>query len=402
MDNIQYVAFNEYDAPVSYEEAGGDGFKQVMSFVVPLLIPIAGPMIGAAIGLSGSLAGTVGGALMGAANSAITGGDVGVGALTGGLGGFQGAGGFGGPQVADAANGANAGLNTVNKASQIAANGSKAMGGFATPSFTVPGMSNGGLTLPPGLQRGVGVSGMKPLADAVAPAASGAAAELGVGQRVLQSISRLGGQVVERMGGMDRALATITQMAMTGARDAQMQDAIDARRAELDAERASNQRLFDHRMAVSNRILGEAAYHNPEEGGSSAALDYTKRVNNQEEEALRDLAGRGGYNTGQRENISRRAGLARGRGSASAFLEGSKNAEERRGQRRTEALQWLPAAAPGGDEASQLALLRMQDEATGRRDRDYGQAFGFGTADVYQPNEEPQWDQVGLWGGGRI
>ncbi len=404
MDNIQYVAFNEYDSPVTYEEAGGDGFKQVLGIVVPLLIPIAAPFIASAIGLSGALSGVIGtlgtsvanaatGAVLGAGVSSATGGDVGMGAITGAMGGFTGGGGFGESAVAGTA-------NAGTKAAEIAANGSKALNvASATPSF-MPNASGAGLSLPGGAQ--VGLFGNKPQVAGIinnASGGSGVAANLGVGQNVIQRLARVPGQIVQQMGGMDRVLALVTRAAAQGVTgDPYMQDAIDARRAELDAERATNQRLFDHRLAVSNRILGEADYNNPQQGGTEAAVDYTTRVNNQEEEALRDLAGRGGYNTGQRESISRRAGLARGRGAASAFLEGAANAETRRGQRRSEALQWLPANAPNNS-ASQSQLDEMQRRVRGEAIDEAGQWTGFFTADPYRPNEEEQWgsDRVGLW-----
>ncbi len=404
MDNIQYVAFNEYDSPVTHEEAGGDGFKQVLGFVVPLLIPMAAPFITSALNMSGLLTGLIGkaasagvmnaatGAVMGAANSAATGGNVLAGAVQGGFGGWSGGGGFGGnpvPGVVDAGT----------KASEIAANGSKAFNiGSATPSFVGP-TSSVGLTPPPGGTM-VGVNANKPLLGASGP--TPAASMPGPGQGVMQAVSRLGAQAVQQLGGTDRVLAMITQMALTGQRNAQMQEAIDARAAEINQARAANQRLYDHRFATSNEILTEARYADPQQGGIDNATDYGIRIDGQKEEALRDLAVRGGYNTGARASVSRKAGLAKGRGQASAFREGYRDAETRRDQKRASALAWLPGDAPDSNAGIQLAAL--QDEALGRRDRDYGQAFGYGTATVYRPNEDEQWptDNVGLWTGRNI
>ena len=121
------------------------GLKNILKVALPIALSFAlpglGTAIGAAIGLSGTAAAVAGGALLGGATSFVTGGDPLLGAITGGFGGFaQGADGlssFLSNQVPELASSiGQAGINTLAGAGLGAAGAALTGGNIGTGAIT--------------------------------------------------------------------------------------------------------------------------------------------------------------------------------------------------------------------------------------------------------------------------
>lgn len=400
MNNIQVFVPVMEDAK---SEGVRKGFGMIISFVAMVFIPYASPYISGAIGLTGAIGAQAGSALvgagLGAATSYATGGNVGVGALTGALGGWGGAIGGGGAGVNPGSGAAGVGAlaRTGAGVTDAAVVGGRAFTG-AESAAALGGASYGGQAASALANMGqTATQGANVMGGVSAPTA--ASAELGAGQGTMNAISRMPQDIVNSMGGPDKMAAMLTRVVAQGAAgDPYMQEALEQRRAELEAEKKQNEALYNKRLEVANRLLDESKYFDPAEGGRRAALDVQQRIGEQEEDTVRNDAARRGYNTGRRRVIGRQAGLAAGRGAANAYKVGADAFQTMKLNTIGAARQWMPDNAPSSWASSQT-IDNAQRDIRGAQINEMLGWGGYATANPYRPQEEDQWpqDRVGVW-----
>lgn len=395
--HIEYVPLSPGERPELTDEAGGHGLKSILGTIASIIVPFAAPAIAGAIGLSSTLStfvgsklignaisGAITGGLLGGAASELSGGNFGQGALFGALGGgfggaskFMGvgAGGAGatgsatsavkpGLDVAKSMVSSPAGINAALKAEDIARFGAEAV---AKPAGVVT--------------------------DVVAKAEQ-AARQMGIGERVMNTIRSLPGQLAQRFLSRD-GLAMITQMA-AGALQPQagLEEAIAARRSELETARARDIELYNLQLTTARDILNEAEHFDPQNMANRASNQAKIVGGRQEIEQLRDAA-INGRNSGRREVIRRQAGLNTAREASSAYHQGWDFGESQRNAKRAAARTWLPTDYPTTN-GEGVSLAMQQQAANDANIAGLSGWAGLLFEDPSKPKEPNVWG--GYWG----
>lgn len=388
----------------------GGSAKKVLSVAVAIAVPFVAPKIVGAIAASSVVKGTAlgaalgttagaaaGGALvgagLGAAGAAITGGDVGRGALMGGLGGAFASGSA--ASAAQAQQAAQAGLSAdaafmAADAAQLSAQGltssqvAQTLGG-SQAAFDAAGLAAQGLSAGQ-IQQSL-VSTIGPTTAPVAAAATGTFAQpAAAGGSFTQALGNVGTEIAGRFTDPKnladltlRAGASILTGEMAGdGLSEQEQQLLQAQMADLQQLRQQDEGLFRTRLQEAMGLLGEARYFDPTQFGMQAQARVQVAGAQQQREAERQAAltpGRGGMSAADR----RRAGLditARGQ---TAFAQGAESGQKQRLATYQAGLAALPPSGPVAGLQYSKGLMDMYNTAEERRRQaqtDMGELFG--------------------------
>jgi hypothetical protein len=325
------------------------GLGVVAAIAIPFAAPAIAAKLGAAtlltkVGLGATAAGIGGAALvgagLGAGVAALTGQNIGRGALMGGL--TSGAGALlRGPSAVAGAKGGSAA-------------GAAGTAGTAAPMSAIPASSLSAAPMTPipagALTGGASAGGS---AGGIAGAVGGAAA--GVKTGIAGALSKPGvGLAAGALAG-----AALSGSGLSAAQRAAMQ----AGQADLDRLNSQNQMVFDARFRGANELLRMSDYVNPEYEGLQAA----RRAQLQGAAARSDaLRGRTGY---RRDAESRRLDLDTARNVGTAFDSGFTGGFNRNVAARTAGLSALPDP-PAGLFNERNQLLAIDELRRRRRDTD--------------------------------
>lgn len=298
--------------------------KKIIGVAVAIAIPFAAPAIASSIGLSaaiGKIAGSaIVGAAMGAGGAAISGGDVGRGALFGSLGG--GIAGYAAPAATATGTSAGAAAPGVTTAAAPAAAAAPVAGATAAAPGAAAGLQEivvtGTRALAPGatttgVASGVSAAGVTP-ANApsgateptpTAPAAAAPAATPTAGtaaappKTFLETLQAVPGEIAKKFSD-PKALADLTlraagqiagSLAAGSGLSPEEESLLSAQRAELEALRGTNQALFNQRLQAAQDMLGGAKYFDPEYFGLQSARRARMAGVAAEREGTRGLRG---------------------------------------------------------------------------------------------------------------
>lgn len=334
--------------------------------------PLAGAALGS-VGVSSALATTALSSAIGAGVGELSGVGWQAGLLAGGLGGASSSGLFGG---APAAAGAGAAPTTAGAAGVPAA---------GTAGAALPGveayMATPGFTAAAGTEAAAaGVGGAAAAPQTIGQALSGAAARpTSVLTGGISNISKgLGGALgAVGLGGVAGGLnlgAVAPGLAAAGLVSTPGAALTRAQQAELARAQGVNAAVTQQRIDEANKLIGEAAYLDPEYMARQAAEAAKIRGGIQEIEGTRGL-------TGERLAAERRRyRIATARTAGSAYQQGYGTGIESRVKTRFAGIQSLPVSYPTttGESSTALTNRYMADEA--RRSQEAGLAALFGQA----------------------
>ena len=334
--------------------------------------PLAGAALGS-VGVSSALATTALSSAIGAGMGELSGVGWKAGLLSGGLGGASSSGLFGG---APAAAGAGAAPTTAGAAGVPAA---------GTAGAALPGveayMASPGFTSAAGAEAAAaGVGGAAAAPQTIGQALSGAAAKpTSVLTGGISNITKgLGGAVnAVGLGGVAGGLnlgAVAPGLVAAGLTSTPGAAITRAQQAELARAQGVNAAVTQQRIDEANKLIGEAAYYDPEYMARQAAEAAKIRGGIQETEGTRGL-------TGERLAAERRRyRLGTARSAGSAYQQGYGTGVSARTQTRQAGIQSLPTSFPTTSAESSAALRDryMADEA--RRSQEAGLAALFGQA----------------------
>jgi hypothetical protein len=388
----------------------GGSAKKVVGVAIAVAVPFVAPKIVGALAASSMVSGTALGAALsttagatagsalvgaglGAAGAAITGGDVGRGALMGGIGG--GIGGYGAASAAQAQQAAQAGLNAdaafmAADAAQLSAQGlspayaGQVMGG-TQGAFDAAGLAAQGLSAGQIQQNIVGTMG--PTTGPVAGAATGTFTQpAATGGSFTQALSNVGGEIAGRFTD-PKNIADMTLRAgaslLTGelAGDGlseEEQQLLQAQMADLQALREQDEELFKTKLQEAMGLLGESRYFDPAQFGMQAQTAVKVAGAQQQREVERQAAlrpGRGGMSAADQ----RRAGLDVAARGQTAYARGAESAQQQRMNTMQAGLAALPTGGPTAGLQYSQGLMDMYGQADERRRRaqsDMGDWFG--------------------------
>jgi len=334
--------------------------------------PLAGAALGS-VGVSSALATTALSSAIGAGMGELSGVGWKAGLLAGGLGGASSSGLFGGAPAA----GAGAAPTTAGAAGVPAAAGTA---GAALPGVEAY-MATPGFTAAAGAEAAAaGVGGAAAAPQTIGQALSGAAAKpTSVLTGGISNITKgLGGAVnAVGLGGVAGGLnlgAVAPGLVAAGLTSTPGAAITRAQQAELARAQGTNAALTQQRIDEANKLIGEAAYYDPEYMARQAAEAAKIRGGIQETEGTRGL-------TGERLAAERRRyRLGTARTAGSAYQQGYGTGVGARLQTRQAGIQSLPTSFPTTSAESSAALRDryMADEA--RRSQEAGLAALFGQA----------------------
>ena len=394
--------------------------KTIVGVAAAVAIPFAAPMIAQSAALSG-LVGSLGvtgtsalvGAGLGAASSAVTGGDIGRGALMGGIGG-----GIGGytaapaapvapstisPEAIAAANAtadpiaalnASQGWTNVDPAYLASIGGGGAAA--AAPGLDTSGLS-GAMQTPAGAQPTgeLGAGLRAPGAGVGVQAPAGPDAALGTGLRMpagtaaaptaapstfAQALSKVPGQIAAKFSDPKaladmtlRAAGQLAGSALAGSGlSAQEQALLDAQTQELRTLQQTNADLFRQRLEQAQGLIGESRYFDPEYFGLQRARQVQLAGARAKRAGLRGLEGE------QRAAEARRFDLATGRDVGTAYDVGFGTGVQGRLQTMQTGIGLMPTGYPSamGDFANLQRAYAGAGEQRERRQQQIGSLFG--------------------------
>lgn len=334
--------------------------------------PLAGAALGS-VGVSSALATTALSSAIGAGMGELSGVGWKAGALAAGLGGANSSGLFGGAPAA----GAGAAPTTAGAAGAPAAAGTA---GAALPGVEAY-MASPGFTAAAGTEAAAaGVGGAAAAPQTIGQALSGAAAKpTSVLTGGISNITKgLGGAVnAVGLGGVAGGLnlgAVAPGLVAAGLTSTPGAAITRAQQAELARAQGTNAAITQQRIDEANKLIGEAAYYDPEYMARQAAEAAQIRGGIQETEGTRGL-------TGERLAAERRRyRLGTARSAGSAYQQGYGTGVSARTQTRQAGIQSLPTSFPTTSAESSAALRDryMADEA--RRSQEAGLAALFGQA----------------------
>lgn len=333
--------------------------------------PLAGAALGS-VGVSSALATTALSSAIGAGMGELSGVGWKAGALAAGLGGANSSGLFGGAPAA----GAGAAPTTAGAAGVPAA---------GTAGAALPGveayMASPGFTAAAGTEAAAaGVGGAAAAPQTIGQALSGAAAKpTSVLTGGISNITKgLGGAVnAVGLGGVAGGLnlgAVAPGLVAAGLTSTPGAAITRAQQAELARAQGVNAAVTQQRIDEANKLIGEAAYYDPEYMARQAAEAAQIRGGIQETEGTRGL-------TGERLAAERRRyRLGTARSAGSAYQQGYGTGVGARLQTRQVGIQSLPVSYPTttGESSTALTNRYMADEA--RRSQEAGLAALFGQA----------------------
>lgn len=397
--------------------------KTIIGVAAAVAIPFAAPAIAQSVALSG-LVGSIGltgtsalvGAGLGAASSAITGGNVGRGALMGGIGGAIG--GYNAPTAAAPATvptpptgDLGTGLTMGTGGQTGLTLGTSGQTGLTVPTdFGISGAQVGGAGLsgamatsdlgaaqPPG-ELGTGLQA--PSAGAQAPGAglqapTGMESALGTGLRMpaaaaptattapmtfADALSKVPGQIAAKFQD-PKALADLTLRAagqLAGSAlagsglSAEEQALLDAQAQELRTLQQTNADLFRQRLEQAQGLIGESRYFDPEYFGLQRARQVQLAGARAKRAGLRGLEGE------RRAAEARRIDLATGRDVGTAYDVGFGTGVQGRLQTMQTGIGLMPTGYPSamGDFANLQRAYAGAGAQRERRQQQIGSLFG--------------------------
>lgn len=371
----------------------GGSAKKVLAVAVAVAIPFAAPAIAGVIaastglsaatfGLSATAGATLGsaavGAGLGAINAKVTGGDVGRGALMGGIGG--GFGGYASAQAAQAAQASAAAQPGINMESVMA--GGPAYAPAAPANFTPNPMAQ------PGLNTASIMAGGPAFAPAAAPTFSTAAPATAAAPTptFMEALAGVPGEIAGRfsdpsvMADMTlRAAGSLLSGELAGdGLSPEEQELLQAQMADLQQLREQDEELFKTRVQEAMGLLGEARYFDPAQFGFQAQAAVQRAGAQQMREAERDAAltpGRGQMSASDR----RRAGLDIAARGQTAYAQGAESGQKQRLATYQAGLAALPNAGPTQGLSYGQNLMDMYGKANERKRQvqgDIGDFFG--------------------------
>lgn len=333
--------------------------------------PLAGAALGS-VGVSSALATTALSSAIGAGMGELSGVGWKAGVLAGGLGGASSSGLFGGAPAA----GAGAAPTTAGAAGAPAAAGTA---GAALPGVEAY-MATPGFTSAAGAEAAAaGVGGAAAAPQTIGQALSGAAARptsvlTGGISNITKGLSgALGAAGIGPAGGLNLG-AVAPGLVAAGLTSTPGAAITRAQQAELARAQGVNAAITQQRIDEANKLIGEAAYYDPEYMARQAAEAAKIRGGIQETEGTRGL-------TGERLAAERRRyRLGTARTAGSAYQQGYGTGVGARLQTRQAGIQSLPTSFPTTSAESSAALRDryMADEA--RRSQEAGLAALFGQA----------------------
>ena len=399
--------------------------KTIVGVAAAVAIPFAAPAIAQSAALSG-LVGSIGltgtsalvGAGLGAASSAVTGGNVGRGALMGAIGG-----GIGGYTTTPTAPAAPAAASAISPEAIAAANATadpiaalNASQGWTNvdPAYlasiggggaaaAAPGLDTSGLSgaMQPSGELGTGVQMPGAGAGVQAPGAglqmpAGPEVALGTGLRMpteavaraattapttfADALSKVPGQIAAKFSDPKaladmtlRAAGQLAGSALAGSGlSAQEQALLDAQTQELRTLQQTNADLFRQRLEQAQGLIGESRYFDPEYFGLQRARQVQLAGARAKRTGLRGLEGQ------QRAAEARRFDLATGRDVGTAYDVGFGTGVQGRLQTMQSGIGLMPAGYPSamGDYANLQRAYAGAGEQRERRQQQIGSLFG--------------------------
>ena len=371
----------------------GKKFKKALGFVAAIFIPFVAPIIASTIGLSAALGSTVGSALvgagLGAANAAVlTGGDVGRGALFGGVGGA-----IGGYNYTPAATAATNMSSYTNPVAQQAAGLDTAS---ATASFVPDNMSSytnpvaqqaAGFNAPPVTTDPFVATNASSYTDPAAlQAASPETYNVATGAYsappttftdALKAVPReiaakfsdpkaLAGMTLRAAGALAGSLSAGDGMSN------EEKALLKAQTDELRNLQESNKALFDQKLQAAQDLLGESKYFDPEYFGLQRARKAQLAGAKAKRAGLRGLTG------ARRASEERRFDLATGRDTGSAFDQGFQTGITGRLQNTQAGLSGMPGylTGSGAEYTNIYNQYAAADKRAAERAKGAGELFG--------------------------
>jgi len=405
----------------------GKKFRRALGFVAAIFIPFVAPIIASTIGLSAAIGSTVGSALvgagLGAANAAVlTGGDVGRGALFGGVGGA-----IGGYNYTPAATAATNMSSYTNPAAQQAA-------GFNAPPVTAfdpvsSSYTNVGAQQAAGLDTATATAAFDPVSSSYTnvgaqEAAGFNAPPVTTDPFVATNASAYTDPVAQQTAGLDtgsmgppppsgstvvgatttvpttfadalkavpgeiaakfsdpKALADMTLRAagaLAGSLSAgdgmsnEEKALLKAQTDELRNLQESNKALFDQKLQAAQDLLGESKYFDPEYFGLQRARKAQLAGAKAKRAGLRGLTG------ARRASEERRFDLATGRDTGSAFDQGFQTGVGGRLQNMQAGLSGMPGylTGSGAEYTNIYNQYAAADKRAAERAKGAGELFG--------------------------
>jgi hypothetical protein len=406
----------------------GKKFKRALGFVAAIFIPFVAPIIASTIGLSAAIGSTVGSALvgagLGAANAAVlTGGDVGRGALFGGVGGA-----IGGYNYTPAATAATNMSSYTNPAAQQAAGldtatataafdpvsssytnvGAQQAAGLDTATATaafdpvsssytnVGAQEAAGFNAPPVTTDPFVATNASAYTDPVAqqtagldtgsmgpPPPSGSTvvgATTTVPTTFADALKAVPGEIAAKFSD-PKALADMTLRAagaLAGSLSAgdgmsdEEKALLKAQTDELRNLQESNKALFDQKLQAAQDLLGESKYFDPEYFGLQRARKAQLAGAKAKRAGLRGLTG------ARRASEERRFDLATGRDTGSAFDQGFQTGIGGRLQNMQAGLSGMPGylTGSGAEYTNIYNQYAAADKRAAERAKGAGELFG--------------------------
>jgi hypothetical protein len=372
-------------------------FKRVIGVIAAIAIPFAAPAIAASLGVSAAVgsalgvgataASTIGagltGAVLGAGNAALTGQDVGRGALFGGVGG-----GIGGyttaaqaaraAQAAQAAGGTGAGAGGIE-----AVNAGQSLSSMAGTTPTIASQAGGmgaalGTTPTAGFAAPLTVGGFaQPSAVAsqvaglsTAPAAAAASGGSGFTQALVNRFK-------DPKALADLTLRAAGQLAGSALSDSGLspeeRGLLSAQTEELRNLQQTNRSAFNTRMQQAMNLIGESRYFDPEYFGLQAATREQIRAGRAKQAGLRGLGGE------RRAAAARKFDVEAGKDVASAFSAGYGQGVSGRLQTLQAGISAIPTEYSGAGLGGYGGLMDAYGNSYNRRRQqqiDIGNLFG--------------------------
>jgi hypothetical protein len=380
----------------------GKKVKRFVGIAAAIAIPFAAPKIVAAIAGSNAFAGTAAasalatkagatlasagvGAGLGAINAKLTDGDVGRGALFGGVGaGLAGYTSVTDAAAAKAAAGASApNMLAVDPVSGVPLSQVSDIAGLKTAGAFPTGTDFSGMDF-----TGAGGGAQQSFAQALSPvgdlSSSTGVASAGGGS-FTDALGSAGREIADKFSD-PKVLADLTLRAGASLLTGQIagdglsreeRQLLQAQMQDLQSLRERDAEAFKTRMNEALGLIGEARYFDPEEFGLRAQARVQVAGAQQQREAQRAAAlqpGGRGYSAADQ----RRAGLDITSKAQTAFLQGSDQAQRQRLATMQAGLSALPTGGPAGALSYGSTLMGMYSEADKRRrqeEQDIGSWF---------------------------